>query len=58
MNNVSGILGIAVGRIAAARRRRDLEHATQGLSDHELRDIGLRRDSRGRLEPSPPGYLR
>ena len=56
MNSISGLLGIAVGRIAAARRRRGIELATRHLSNIDLKDIGLRRDWRGHLEPHPADY--
>ena len=56
MNRTSGLLGIAVGRIAAARRRRHIELATRDLSDRDLSDIGFRRDWRGHLVPNPADY--
>ena len=37
------------GRLQAARRRRDRERVTDGLSDYLLRDVGLVRDLRGRV---------
>ena len=54
MNRISGMLGMAVGRIAEARRWRNLQKATQALSDHELKDIGLRRNRGGHLEALRP----
>ena len=56
MNRVSALLGIAVGRMAQARRQRRLEFATHDLSDHDLMDIGFKRNMRGHLVRLPPDY--
>ena len=57
MNQASVLVTMALGRIGQARRRRRLEIATKDLTEHALKDIGLRRNGLGHIERRSPEYF-